>query len=196
MIYIFVNNTGETKYPFTLRQFTEQHPNISVPKTPTKEQLEELGLYQVRSTARPQDQIGIVVEEDDPIVINGFWTQQWSTREATAAELVQQQNQLIDSIVAATQTRLDAFAATRGYDDVNSISKYKDISDEEIAAMPANEQPLVTKFRAESRYLASMTARTWAVLYLILDEVQAGTRPVPSGYADIEPLLPPLVWPV
>jgi hypothetical protein len=29
----------------------------------------------------------------------------------------------------------------------------------------------------------------------LLAEVQAGTRPMPSGFADIEPELPPLVWP-
>jgi hypothetical protein len=36
---------------------------------------------------------------------------------------------------------------------------------------------------------------TWARLYELLAEVQAGTRPMPTGFADIEPELPPLVWP-
>jgi hypothetical protein len=29
----------------------------------------------------------------------------------------------------------------------------------------------------------------------MLAEVQAGLRPIPSGYADIEADLPPLAWP-
>ena len=99
-------------------------------------------------------------------------------------------------IVGATQDRLDAFAMTRGYDNVNSAAKYKDITDAEIAAMPVNEQPLVMQFRAECRYLAIATARTWARLYIVLGEVQAGTRPVPAGFQDIEPELPALEWPV
>lgn len=101
-----------------------------------------------------------------------------------------------DAIVAQTQVRLDQFAQTRGYDGVNSAAKYKDITDAEIAAMPVNEQPLVMQFRAECRYLAIATARTWARLYIVLGEVQAGTRPVPAGFQDIEPELPALEWPV
>lgn len=101
-----------------------------------------------------------------------------------------------DSIIKSTQESLDNFAATRGYDNVNSISKYQNITDDEILALPAEEQPNVTKFRAECRYLALATARTWAKLYLIMDEVIAGTRPMPSGYSDISEELPVLEWPV
>lgn len=99
-------------------------------------------------------------------------------------------------IVAQTQVRLDQFAQTRGYDGVNSAAKYKDITDAEIAAIPVNEQPLLMQFRAECRYLAIATARTWARLYIVLGEVQAGNRPVPAGFQDIEPELPSLEWPV
>lgn len=105
-------------------------------------------------------------------------------------------DQIKSAIVALTQLRLDAFAQTRGYDGVNSAAKYKDITDAEIAAMPVNEQPLVMQFRAECRYLAIITARTWARLYILLGEVQAGNRPVPTGFQDIEPELPTLEWPV
>jgi hypothetical protein len=105
------------------------------------------------------------------------------------------QKELISLVESKTQARLDAFATTGGYSNNDSISKYKDITDDEIALLPADEQPLVTRFRTECRYLAVQTARTWAKLYLILDEVTAGTRPVPSGYTDIEPELPVLQWP-
>lgn len=103
--------------------------------------------------------------------------------------------QLQAMVVQATQQRLDSFARTRNYDDVNSAAKYKDITDTEIATLPPTEQPLVEKFRTECRYIALVTAQTWAKLYLILGEVQAGARPAATGFADVEPDLPELAWP-
>ena len=84
-------------------------------------------------------------------------------------------------IVTATQERLDDFARTRSYDGVLSLCTY--------ASSPN------PKFKAEGQYGVEARDATWSKLYEILAEVQAGTRPMPSGYADIEPELPPLVWP-
>lgn len=85
------------------------------------------------------------------------------------------------SIVSATQQRLDAFARTRNYDGILSACTYA------TSAVP--------KFAAEGQYAVQARDATWATLYTILAEVEAGTRPVPSGYADIEPDLPALAWP-
>jgi hypothetical protein len=84
-------------------------------------------------------------------------------------------------IVEATQARLDDFARTRNYDGILSLCTY---------ATDTNP-----KFAAEGQYGVSARSETWATLYTILAEVQAGARPVPTGFADIEPLLPVLVWP-
>lgn len=84
-------------------------------------------------------------------------------------------------IVAATQERLDAFARTRNYDDIKSACGYAGCS--------------VVKFDTEGSYCRDARAETWAVLYGLLGEVEAGTRPMPAGFAEIEPLLPALVWP-
>ncbi len=54
---------------------------------------------------------------------------------------------------------------------------------------------LVQKFRTEGQYCLAQRDNTWAKLYEILAEVEAGTRPFPSGFADIEPDLPVLEWP-
>ena len=123
--------------------------------------------------------------------INGDYNV-WLVEEKSQAEIV---TETINYFVENTQNRLDTFAQSRGYDNVNSAAKYKDITDAEIAALSAAERPLVTKFRAECRHLAIATASTWAKLYLILGEVEAGTRPAPASFADIEPLLPVLAWP-
>jgi len=84
-------------------------------------------------------------------------------------------------IVQATQQRLDDFARTRNYDGILSLCTYATST--------------VPKFQAEGQYGVTARDATWAALYQILAEVEAGARPVPSGYADIEPDLPALAWP-
>lgn len=95
---------------------------------------------------------------------------------------VKSPEELQAEIVAATQKRLDDFARTRGYDNILSACTYATST--------------VPKFAAEGQYCVNARDATWAKLYEILAEVEAGTRPMPSGYADIEPLLPALEWPV
>lgn len=89
--------------------------------------------------------------------------------------------QIMAEYVERTQKRLDDFARTRNYDGILSACTYA------TSAVP--------KFSAEGQYCVNARDRTWATLYQLLAEVQAGTRPMPSGYADIEPLLPVLEWP-
>jgi hypothetical protein len=83
--------------------------------------------------------------------------------------------------IAGTQNRLDTFAQTRGYDGILSACTYATST--------------VDKFRNEGTYCVEARDATWTKAYEILAEVEAGTRPMPSGYPDIEPDLPPLVWP-
>jgi hypothetical protein len=83
--------------------------------------------------------------------------------------------------MTATQQRLDTFAKTRLYDGVLSLCTY--------ATSPN------PKFQAEGQYGVESRDATWATLYEIMEEVKAGTRPMPSGYADIESELPVLQWP-
>ena len=96
----------------------------------------------------------------------------------------------------AIQFRLDSFARTRGYDNVNAVSKYQNITDDEIAALPTDYQPYVTRFRAECRYMAIAAATTWAKAYEILAAVQSGTRPMPISPDEVFSELPVLEWPV
>ena len=88
---------------------------------------------------------------------------------------------LYTSIVAQTQQRLDDFAKTRSYDGILSACSY-------------SGSPTV-KFDTEGQYCVTQRDATWTTLISMFDEVQAGTRPAPTSYADVEPYLPPLVWP-
>lgn len=84
-------------------------------------------------------------------------------------------------IVVAVVRRLNDFAQTRNYDDIKSACDYAGCS--------------VAKFSVEGQYCKDKRAETWAKLYEILAEVQAGTRPMPTSFADVESELPALAWP-
>lgn len=53
----------------------------------------------------------------------------------------------------------------------------------------------VPKFAAEGQYAVQARDATWAALYAFMADVQTGTRQMPSGFEDVGPLLPELVWP-
>lgn len=89
--------------------------------------------------------------------------------------------QLQAEVVAATQARLDEFARTRNYDGILSAASYATSS--------------VPKFQAEGQYAVDARDATWAALYALLADVLAGNRPMPTGFSDVEPLLPALEWP-
>lgn len=115
----------------------------------------------------------------------GTWQQRWEVIDLDADTIAANQQaaalRLKDEVITNTQKRLDDFARTRLYDGILSLCTY---------ATSTNP-----KFSAEGQYGVNARDATWATLYQILDEVQAGTRPIPSGYAEIEPLLPALEWP-
>jgi hypothetical protein len=117
---------------------------------------------------------------------NGTWEQRWEVyaldAATVAANQAKEEERLQKEVVDNTQKRLDTFAKTRNYDGILSACTYATST--------------VPKFQAEGQYCVEARDTTWATLYQILAEVQAGTRPVPSGFADIESELPTLVWPV
>ena len=103
------------------------------------------------------------------------------TADELAADQSAQAKALQDSIVQATQQRLDDFARTRSYDGILSACTYATSG--------------VERFATEGRYAVQVRDETWATLYAILDQVQAGERPAPNSFADIEAELPNLQWP-
>lgn len=101
--------------------------------------------------------------------------------EQAAANQAEHVKRVTDGIVQQTQARLDEFAKTRNYDGILSLATY---------ATSTN-----AKFQTEGQYGVEARDATWAKLYEIMGEVDAGTRPMPSGFADVEPELPVLEWP-
>ena len=89
--------------------------------------------------------------------------------------------QIIASLTAQIQKRLDDFAKTRNYDGILSACTYATST--------------VPKFSTEGQYCVQARDATWAAGYVLMDEILAGTRPVPSSISDIESELPELAWP-
>jgi hypothetical protein len=90
---------------------------------------------------------------------------------------------LLQSAPLAVQALLDSFAQTRGYDGILSACSYATDPD------PA--------FSAEGQYCVGLRSRTWAALRVMLAEVEAGSRPIPSGFDEIAGELPTAsaAWP-
>lgn len=81
-----------------------------------------------------------------------------------------------------TQKRLDAFAQTRGYENINSAVSY-------ISST-------VDKYKDEATYLIAARDSTWQALYNIVEDATAGNRPIVKQFSEIESELPTLTWPV
>lgn len=182
-MYAKVVNGQLVKYPYHPLELLTDNPNTSFPSGPYSDAfLAEWNVLPVVATAPPTyDPLQQKPKEQSPMLVDGQWTQQWTLEALTTEERDAAVAALTESIVQATQARLDDFARTRQYDGILSACTY-------------NGSP-TPKFQVEGQYCLTQRDATWATLYTILAEVQAGTRPIPSGFADIEPDLPPLVWP-
>ena len=151
-------------------------------KSIVDELLAEYSVFPVKRTEQPlYDPQTEVISEAIPQLLDGYWTQVWVIRNKTAEEIAADIAALQQSIADYTQLRLDDFARTRNYDGILSACTYATST--------------VQQFKAEGQYCVDARDRTWAKLYEIMQEVQAGLRPVPNGYSDIEPELPVLEWP-
>jgi hypothetical protein len=115
------------------------------------------------------------VECGDDVAVGDTWDGQVFAPPVKSAEEVRAE------ILAKVDARLNDFAQSRIYDDIKSLASYAGDPD--------------PTFNAEGTYGQTVRSQTYRTLYTILADVQSGARPMPSGYAEIEPELPPLAWP-
>jgi len=80
----------------------------------------------------------------------------------------------------AMQAHLDQTAQERGYDGILSLCSY---------ATSAN-----ARFGPEGQAGVTFRDAVWAFGYGLIDEIQAGTRPVPTA-EELVAALPSIVWP-
>jgi hypothetical protein len=89
-------------------------------------------------------------------------------------------NHVVEQVSSAVGKDLDAFVATRNYDDMRSCATYLNSS--------------IATFAAEAATAVGLRDTTYTNLYTYLAEVQAGTKPVPQNLAEIKANLPVLAW--
>ena len=180
-MYIKTNN-GVYEKMYSIGQLRKDNPQTSFPENPKNALLAEWNVYPLTPTEKPNyDPNNEKVVEGIPTNENNTWVQVWDIVPLTNEEKLNILRDIEDDIVSRTQYRLDQFARTRNYDSILSACTYA--TDPNI------------KFQIEGQYCVEARSATWIKLYEILAEVLEGKRPVPSGYAEIEPELPELIWP-
>lgn len=83
------------------------------------------------------------------------------------------------ALTADVYARLNRAAQDLGYDDIRAAVSYAD-------------EPAVPRFQAEGRAMRRWRSLVWSHCYAVLDDVQAGLRPIPSA-PDLLAELPDLV---
>ncbi len=78
------------------------------------------------------------------------------------------------------QSRMDAFAKTRGYDDMKSLCNYG-----------ASTDPI---YLAEGQRGIYLRDTIWRELFSYFEGIVNGTEPIPAQWADIEAHYPALTW--
>lgn len=183
-------NVETNSYPRTHADIQQHYPNMSLAEDLSKHP--PAPFEYVKPSERPVfDPILQQVQKAMPKKVEGEWTQQWVVIEifdtdakrqaALAANKFAKNENIKQEIVSKTQARLDEFAKTRNYFGILSACTY---------ATSTN-----STFAAEAQYCVEKRDATWTKIYQIEQEVEAGTRPMPAGYADIESELPALIWP-
>ena len=181
-MYILTKNGALEKYPYSPTDLRRDNPGTSFPKTLSDQALASWGVFPVIDPGQPaHDPFTQTVDEFPPafVEVNGQWERQWAVRAATAQEIADRQSALIAEYTAKTQERLDSFAQTRGYDGILSAATY--------ASSPTPQ------FAAEGQRCVVLRDSTWATLYAVMADVQAGNRAIPS-WEQLEAELPAMEW--
>lgn len=91
-MYALIKNNQVSKYPYSFSQLRKDNPNVSYPRNPSDEVLENFGVYRVSPSARPNyDPITQDVTEGTPELVGGVWSQTWVVTDATAEETAQRE---------------------------------------------------------------------------------------------------------
>ena len=79
-----VNN--ETTYPYSLEKLKEDNPRASFPSEMTELVMNELNIYEVRQTPKPNDYTKNI-SEGTPILVEGVYYQNWEQTNASESEI-------------------------------------------------------------------------------------------------------------
>lgn len=75
------------KYPLSINQWRVEHPSVSLPERPTKKQLKEFGIVEVKFSIPPNKQYIFNYEETVELNDDGLWQQAWIITDASEEEI-------------------------------------------------------------------------------------------------------------
>lgn len=179
MYYI---NESTLEYPLTETYVRSLYPNTSFPQPfiPPKPFaiVNEVNTLEYDADTQRMIEVSPVKESDG-------WKRKWEIRNLSQEEIEEikkiKKNRIITQLINSVQSRLDAFARSRNYDNILSACTYATSS--------------ITKFKSEGQCCVKSRDDTWVKLFEILAQIDKGDRPLPESYADIESELPVLEWP-
>lgn len=99
MIYVLTSAHGVEKYPYTVWDLKEDHPNVSFPLPLTDEIIASYGVYEVKPTPQPNyDQANEYVVEADPVSTVDGWRQAWIVKPLDPEQKQQIFAEKVDSV--------------------------------------------------------------------------------------------------
>ena len=177
-------------YTYKVENYSPYDSSVFAVYTPTDPTYEALGAWAYVAPNATAEQIQAAVIAAAPYHL---WAKQHSAvalalvgveGSGTAAAPVAPTltpEQVLAGLTRTIQAALDSFARTRGYDNMLSACTYATST--------------VPKFAAEGQYCVEARDTVWAAAYVILADVQAGLRAMPTE-AEALAELPTLTWPV
>lgn len=180
LLFVKISNGSIEKYPYTVENIRYDFPQTSFPSSLENCDLSEFDIYKVSLTEKPNVDYTNVVEEQNPELVDGTWTQVWSVRSATAEEQSAAMTVITRQYTDAIQEYLDQTAQTKNYATILSACSYA-----------AGNHP---KYSVEGQACLVWREAVWDKCYEILNDVQTGVRPPPTLQQVIAEL-PQMVWP-
>lgn len=87
-MYALISQENEViTYPLSLNQWRLDHPSVSLPETPTSQQLAEFNIVEVETSTMPAMQHIYNYEETAALDEDGVWRQAWNVSDASENEI-------------------------------------------------------------------------------------------------------------
>jgi hypothetical protein len=107
-MHALIENGVVKQYPYSLWQLKAANPLTSFPDQANDEMLAAYGVQRVFNTTQPELTDTQVLEEGTPVIADGRWTQVWTVRDMTQAEIDSRNAAQAASVRAERNSKLAA----------------------------------------------------------------------------------------
>jgi hypothetical protein len=99
-MYALIVNDKIERYPYSLGEYSQDNPQVSLPSEITTQLLTELGLISVSETPAPNhDPVTQYLKEGTPQKRSGVWCQVWSVQDRPQDEIDEIRRNKLESVV-------------------------------------------------------------------------------------------------